>query len=100
MDYYEKQKAEEFIQKRTEQIIGKMELLGLNAGKMAEYSANVLSEVFEFGEVEYYAGIKLFNLVLDRLGVEMTQQKRYEVFERIYEERMREKKVERNSNSR
>lgn len=30
----------------------------------------------------------------------MDQQKRYEVFDRIYEEGMREKKVERNRNNR
>lgn len=45
-DYYEKQKAEEFIGKRTEQVIKTMELL----------------------------------------GVEMDRQRRYEVFDWIYEE--------------
>ena len=35
--------------------------------------------------MEYFAGIKLFNKVIDRLGVDMDQQKRYEVFDHIYE---------------
>ena len=47
--------------------------------------------------MEYFAGIKLFNKVIDRLGVDMDQQKRYEVFDHIYEAGMREKKGERNS---
>ena len=99
-DYYEKQKEEEFIQEKIEQIIGAMILLGLDAGNLAEYSADVLFEVLGFGDMEYFAVIKLFNKVIDRLGVDMDQQKRYEVFDRIYEAGMREKKVERNRNSR
>ena len=99
-DYYEKQKEEEFVQERIEQIIGVMKLLGLDAGNLAEFSADVLFEVFGFGDMDYFAGIKLFNKVIDRLGVDMDQQKRYEVFDCIYEAGMREKKVERNRNSR
>lgn len=99
-DYYEKQKEEEFIQEKIEQIIGAMILLGLDAGNLAKYSADVLFEVLGFGDMEYFTGIKLFNKVIDRLGVDMDQQKRYEVFDRIYEAGMREKKVERNRNSR
>lgn len=99
-DYYEKQKAEEFIGERAERVIETMELLGIDAGRIAGYSADVLSEVFGVGDMEYFAGIKLFNKVIDRLGVDMDQQKRYEVFDCIYEAGMREKKVERNRNSR
>ena len=99
-NYYEKQKAEEFIQERTEQIIRAMKLLGLDAGNLVGYSADVLSEVLGFGDMEYFAGIKLFCKVIDRLGIEMDQQRRYEMFDRIYEEGMRENKVERNRNSR
>ncbi|MDD7641618.1 MAG: hypothetical protein PUK75_03905 [bacterium] len=99
-DYYEKQKEEEFIQEKIEQIIGAMKLLGLDAGNLVDCSADVLSEVFGFGDMEYFAGIKLFNKVIDRLGVDMDQLKRYEVYDRIYEEGMRENKVERDRNSR
>ena len=77
-----------------------MKLLGLDVGNLAGYSADVLSEVFGFGDMEYFAGIKLFNEVIDRLGVDMDQQKWYEVFDRIYEAGMREKKVERDRNGR
>lgn len=98
-DYYEKQKAEEFIGERAERVIETMELLGIDAGRIAGYSADVLSEVFGVGDMEYFAGIKLSNKVIDRLGVDMDQQKRYEVFDCIYEAGMREKKVERNRNS-
>jgi len=99
-DYYEKQKIEEFIGERAERVIETMKLLGINSGRIAEYSADVLSEVFGFGDMEYFAGMKLFNKVIDRLGIEMESQRRYEVFERIYEEGMRDKKVDRSRNSR
>ena len=58
---------------------------------MAEYSTDVLSEVFSFGDMVYFAGIKLFNRVIDRLEINMEQQKRYGVFDRIYEEGMQKK---------
>nr|WP_296009169.1 relaxase/mobilization nuclease domain-containing protein [uncultured Blautia sp.] len=97
-DYYEKQKSEAAIQVQTEQIVERLELLGIDSSRLTEYSADILSEAFDFGDMEYFAGIKLFNKVIDRLGVDMDQQKRYEVFDRIYEEGMKEKKVERNRN--
>ena len=99
-DYYEKQKAEEFIGERTERVIETMELLGIDAGRIAEYSADVLSEVFGFGDMEYFVGIKLFNRVIDRLDINMEQQRQYEVFDQICEEAMREKKFEQSRNSR
>ena len=99
-DYYEKQKAEEFIGERAERVIETMKLLGINSGKITECSADVLSEAFGVGDMEYFAGMKLFNKVIDRLGVNMDQQRRYEVFDRIYEEGMQEKKFERGRNSR
>ena len=97
-DYYEKQKSEAAIQVQTEQIVERLELLGIDSSRLTEYSADILSEVFDFGDMEYFAGIKLFNKVIDRLGVAMDKQRRYEVFDRIYEEGMREKKVEQNRN--
>lgn len=100
MDYYEEQNAEEYIRERTEQIIEKMDLIGIDTGKITEYSADVLSEVFGFEDMEYFAGIKMFNKVLDKLDVDMDLQKRYEVFDRIYEERLCEKEVEQKRNSR
>ena len=99
-DYYEKQKAEEFIEERAEQVIETMKLFGINSSRITEYSADVLSEVFGFGDMEYFAGIKLFNNVIDRLEVDIDLQRRYEVFDRIYEEGMRGKKFEQSRNSR
>lgn len=94
-DYYEKKKAEDFIGERAERVIETMKLLGIDAGRLAEYSTDVLSEVFSFGDMEYFAGIKLFNRVINRLEINMEQQKRYEVFDRIYTKSMQEKKDER-----
>lgn len=91
-DYYEKLKAEEFIQKQTEQIIEKMDMMGIDTEKFSEYPVDVLSKVFDFGDMEYFAGIKMFNQRRDKLGVNMAHQDRYELFDRIYQERKREKK--------
>lgn len=91
-DYYEEHNAEEFIQERTEQIMEKMNMLGIDAGKISECPVDVLSKVFDFGDMEYFAGIKMFNQILDKLGVNMAHQDRYELFDRIYQERKREKK--------
>lgn len=99
-EYYEGHKAEEFIQEQTEQIIEKMNMLGIDAGKICECPVDVLSKVFNFGDMEYFAGIKMFNRVIDKLGVNMTHQERYEVFDRIYEESMRAKKDKYKWNSR
>lgn len=99
-EYYEKQKKEEFIGERAKRVIETMKLLGIHSGRIAEYSADVLSEAFGFEDMEYFARMKLFNKVIDRLGVDIDQQRRYEVFDRIYEEGMREKKFERGRNSR
>lgn len=99
-DYYEKQKSEAAIQVQTEQIVERLELLGIDSSRLTEYSADILSEAFDFGDMEYFDGIKLFNKVIDRLGVDMNQQKRYEVFDHIYEAGMREKRVVRNRDSR
>ena len=99
-DYYEEHKAEEFIQERAEQIKEKMNMLGIDAGKISECPVDLLSKFFNFGDIEYFAGIKLFNRVIDKLGVNMTNQERYEVFDRIYEEGMQAKKDEYKMNSR
>lgn len=76
-DYYEKLKAEEFIQKQTEQIIEKMDMMGIDTEKFSEYPVDVLSKVFDFGDMEYFAGIKMFNQIRDKLGVNMAHQDRY-----------------------
>lgn len=91
-NYYEKQKEEEFIQEKTEQIIEKMDVMGIDTEKFSEYPADVLSRAFDFGDMEYFVGIKMFNQILDKLGVNLAHQVRYELFDRIYEEGVREKK--------
>ena len=52
-DYYEEHNAEGFIQERTEQIMEKMNMLGIDAGKISECPVDVLSKVFDFGDMEY-----------------------------------------------
>ena len=77
-----------------------MDVMGIDAERFTEYPADVLSEAFDFGDMEYLAGIKMFNRVLNKLGIDMTHQERYEMFDKIYEEGMREKKDKNNRNFR
>ena len=85
---------------KRERILETMGLLGINAEKIAEYPTSMLAEVFGVGDMEYFVGIKLFTRVIDRLGVDMTHQERYEAFDRIYGEGMRDNNYDYNSNIR
>ena len=96
-DYYEEKKTKTLIQERTEQIIEKLDMLGIDVGNVKDIQTDVLSEAFKFEDMEYFAGIKLFNRVLDKLGIDMEKQERYEVFDKIYEERMQREQQENRS---
>lgn len=63
-----------------------MDVMGIDAERFAEYPADVLSEAFGLGDMECFAMIRMFNQMLDKLGVDMTHQERYEMFDKIYEE--------------
>ncbi len=93
-DYYEAQKAEELIGEKAEQVIENIELLGIEADSLERYAPDMLVEVFGFDNLDYSAGVKLFHRVLDRLDVKMSQWEQYEMFDRIYQEGMRERNVE------
>ena len=42
-----------------------MDMMGIDTEKFSEYLADVLSRAFDFGDMEYFVGIKLFNRVID-----------------------------------
>lgn len=66
----------------------------MDVANLKEYPTDMLGQVFEVKNMEYFAGVKVFNKVLDKLGARMNNLERYEVFDRIYEEGVREKKIE------
>ncbi|MBD5465114.1 MAG: hypothetical protein HDR22_04760 [Lachnospiraceae bacterium] len=72
----------------------------INLEQISKYPVDILSDVFDFSDVDYYTGIKLFSAVLNRKSVSLEHQERYELFEKIYEERMREKRQEKNRDGR
>lgn len=47
----------------------KIDVLGIDVEKFIEYPAAMISEAFEFGEMEYFSRIKMFNQMLDKLGL-------------------------------
>ena len=51
------------------QIIENMDVLGIDVEKFIEYPAAMISEAFEFEEMEYFSRIKMFNRMLDKLGL-------------------------------
>ena len=50
-------------------ITEKIDVLGIDVEKFIEYPAAMISEAFEFGEMEYFSRIKMFNRMLDKLGL-------------------------------
>lgn len=68
--------------------------------KYCDAEGKLLENYPSYYQFRYFAGIKMFNRVIDKLGVNMTHQERYEVFDRIYEEGMRAKKDKYKWNSR
>jgi len=93
-DYCEKAVAEHQISEKTEQILQRIDVWDINLEQISKYLIDILSDVFDFSDVNYYTGIKLFSAVLNRKGVSLEHQERYELFEKIYEEGMREKRQE------
>ncbi len=44
-------------------------MLRIDVEKFIEYPAAMISEEFEFGEMEYFSRIKMFNRMLEKLGL-------------------------------
>lgn len=99
-DYCAKEVAEHQISAKVGQIIKGIDMCDIELNQLSKYPADFLAMVFDFSDVDYYTGIKLFNTVLNRKGVCLEYQERYELFEKIYEERMREKRQENNRDGR
>lgn len=93
-DYCEKMVAAHQISEKVEQILQRMDMWDINPEQIERYPVDALAEVLDLKEVDYYTGIRVFGDVLDRKGVCLGQQEKYELFEKIYEEGMREKKQE------
>lgn len=91
-DYSEREETENLISRKVGQILQRMDVWDVNPEQLIRYPVYALSEVFDLKDVDYYTGIKVFGAVLDRKGVHLGQQEKYELFEKIYEEGMREKK--------
>ena len=49
--------------------IEKMDVLGIDTEKVTEYPATMIFEAFEFGDMEYFSRIKMFDRMLDKLGL-------------------------------
>ena len=91
-DYSEREETENLISRKVGQILQRMDVWDVNPEQLLRYPVYILSEVFDLTDVDYYTGIKVFGAVLDRKGVHLGQQEKYELYEKIYEEGMREKK--------
>lgn len=99
-NYCERSSAEGMMNEKVEQILQKIDMWDINMKQISKYSVNILSKVFDFDDVDYYIGLKLFSAVLNRKSVSLEHQERYELFEKIYEEGMREKRQKKNRDGR
>ncbi len=90
--YYDNQKLEQIIDERVGQAVDKLKWMDFEANKLNEYPIWLLAEVFEFTDMDYYAGMKVFDKTLETLGVKMSQNKRYELYDKIYDESIKERK--------
>jgi hypothetical protein len=93
-DYCEKEAEEHQISGKVEQILQRLDAWNIGPAQLLVYPKDILSEVFNLQDMDYYTGIKVFGAVLDRKGVRMESQDRYELFDKIYEEGMQEKSQE------
>lgn len=93
-DYCEKEAEEHQISEKVEQILQKLDVWNIGSEQLLVYPKDILSEVFDLQDMDYYTGIKVFGAVLDRKVVRMESQAKYELFEKIYEEGMQEKSLE------
>lgn len=100
VNYYEEQKSERYLGEMARKITKKISVFGIDIAQMKDYSSVTLLEIFDFKELDYSGGIKLFNKVIDELGVTMANQERYELFDRIYNTGMKEKQVDYRRNGR
>ncbi len=89
-DYCAKEVAEQQIGGKEQQILQRLDVCDINPEQIDRYQVDVLAEVFALKDVDYYTGIKMFGAVLDRKGVRLEQQEKYELFGKIYVEGMRE----------
>ncbi|MDE7432961.1 MAG: hypothetical protein K2N34_13745 [Lachnospiraceae bacterium] len=99
-DYCAKEVVEHQINAKVRQIIKGINICNIELNQLSKYPVDFLAMVFDFSDVDYYTGIKLFNTVLNRKDVCLNHQERYELFEKIYEEGMREKRQENNRDGR
>ena len=93
-DYCEKVVEERQISEKVEQILQRLDAWNIGPEQLLVYPKYILSEVFDLQDMDYYTGIKVFGAVLDRKEVHLESQEKYELFEKIYEEEMREEKRE------
>ena len=75
-DYCEKSSAEQLINEKAEQILQRIDVWDINMEQISKHPVDILSEVFDFGDVDYYTGINLFSAVLNRKSVSLEHQER------------------------
>ncbi len=86
--------VERQISAKVRQIIKEIDMCNIELNQLSKYPTDFLATVFDVSDMDYYTRIKLFNIVLNRKGVCMDHQEWCALFEKIYEEGMREKKWE------
>lgn len=78
-----------------------MDTLGMELDYFDKYDVSMKAMVFDFEDMEYYAGIKVYRGVLERIGIHKGFEEIYDDYARIYEEcAKRNMKMEENAKKR
>ena len=101
MKCYENQKEIGVIENAVEEVLQRMDTLGMEPDYFDKYDVSMKAMVFDFEDMEYYAGIKVYRGVLERIGIHKGVEEIYDDYARIYEEcAKRNMKMEENSKKR
>lgn len=73
------------LDKAIELVIDTMQEIGMDAKGFIQCDPKTKAIVFPLEEMEYYAGIKLYRGVLEKLGIHKDVSEVYEEFDKVYE---------------
>lgn len=73
------------VAKEVERVIGNMNVAGVMPVEFDNLNCSDKAALFEFGDMEYSVGIKVYRGVLDMLGIKKDFEEVYDEFGKVYE---------------
>ena len=95
MNFYRESQSELLVAKEVERVIGNMNAVGVMPVEFDNLAYADKAALFDFGDMEYSVGIKVYRGVLDRLEIKKDFNELYDEFGKMYEASVVEKGHER-----